>query len=87
MSVAFDIRTIIIGILAGTMTLGIPSDLLALGNAKEELKLDSNILKGKINHSVARWCFNDFDIETLVWKLKKLELPVLIWLVQKIGQF
>jgi len=71
MSVTFDRRTVIKGILAGTVTLGVPSELLALANPKDELKLDL-ILKGKINHSVARWCFNDFDIETLCSEAKKI---------------
>lgn len=72
MSMTFDRRTAIKGILAGTVTLGIPSDLLALSNSQEELKLNSSTLKGKINHSVARWCFNDFDIETLCQEAKKI---------------
>ena len=71
MSVTFDRRTAIKGILAGTVTLGVSSELLALANPKDELKLDL-ILKGKINHSVARWCFNDFDIETLCSEAKKI---------------
>jgi len=71
MSATFDRRTAIKGILAGTVSLGVPLDLLALANPKEELKLDS-MLKGKINHSVARWCFKDFDIETLCSEAKKI---------------
>lgn len=72
MSATFDRRTAIKGILAGTVILGVSSDLLALANPKEELKLNSNMLKGRINHSVARWCFNDFDIETLCLEAKKI---------------
>lgn len=72
MSVTFDRRTAIKGILAGTVTLGVPTDLLALADPKEELKLNSNMQKGRINHSVARWCFNDFDIETLCLEAKKI---------------
>lgn len=72
MSETFDRRTAIKGILAGTVALGIPSDLLALADTAEELKLESNMLKGRINHSVARWCFNDFDIETLCLEAKKI---------------
>lgn len=71
MSVTFDRRTAVKTILAGTVTLGLPLDLLALTNPNEELKFDS-ILKGRINHSVARWCFNDFDIETLCSEAKKI---------------
>lgn len=72
MGATFDRRTAIKGILAGTVTLGVPSDLLALANPKEEFKLNTNMLKGRINHSVARWCFNDFDIETLCLEAKKI---------------
>ncbi|WP_417939893.1 hydroxypyruvate isomerase family protein [Flavobacterium sp. RS13.1] len=71
MSTNFDRRTVIKGILAGTVTLGVPADLFALAKPDEELKLDS-MLKGRINHSVARWCFNDFDIETLCSEAKKI---------------
>lgn len=69
---ATDRRTAIKGILAGTLTLGVPADLLALADTKEELKSNPNMLKGKINHSVARWCFKDFDIETLCVEAKKI---------------
>lgn len=72
MSATFDRRTAIKGILAGTVTFGIPSDLLAFADAEQELKLNPNTLKGKINHSVARWCFNDFDVETLCTEAKKI---------------
>lgn len=71
MSTNFDRRTVIKSILAGTVTLGVPADLFALAKPDEELKLDS-MLKGRINHSVARWCFNDFDIETLCSEAKKI---------------
>jgi hydroxypyruvate isomerase len=72
MSATFDRRTAIKGILAGTVSLSIPTGLSAFANPNEELKLESNVLKGRINHSVARWCFNDFDIETLCVEAKKI---------------
>ena len=72
MSTSFDRRTAIKGILAGTVTFGIPSDLLAFADSPEALKLNLNTLKGKINHSVARWCFSDFDVETLCVEAKKI---------------
>ena len=72
MSTTFDRRTAIKGILAGTVTFGIPSDLLAFADSPEALKLNLNTLKGKINHSVARWCFSDFDVETLCVEAKKI---------------
>ncbi len=72
MSATFDRRTAIKGILAGTVTFGIPSDLLAFADSPEALKLNLNTLKGEINHSVARWCFSDFDVETLCVEAKKI---------------
>lgn len=69
MSTSFDRRTAIKGILAGTVSLGIPTGLSAFSNPNEELRF---MLKGRINHSVARWCFNDFDIETLCLEAKKI---------------
>lgn len=72
MSATFDRRTALKGILAGTVTFGIPSDLLAFADSPEALKLNLNTLKGKINHSVARWCFSDFDVETLCVEAKKI---------------
>lgn len=71
MSPPFDRRSAIKGILAGTATLAIPSGMSALVSPKEGLKLESK-LKKKINHSVARWCFNDFDIETLCLEANKI---------------
>ena len=32
----------------------------------------SDLLKGTINHSVARWCFSSFDLETLCVEAKKI---------------
>ena len=72
MSATFDRRTAIKGILAGTVTLGISPGLSAFASPNEELKLESNMFKGRINHSVARWCFSDFDIETLCMEAKKI---------------
>ncbi|PKB18628.1 hydroxypyruvate isomerase family protein [Flavobacterium sp. 5] len=73
MSDTFDRRSALKGILAGTVTLGISSGFTSVLNSlEEESKLASNILKGRINHSVARWCFNDFDIETLCLEAKKI---------------
>lgn len=70
MSIPFDRRTALKGILAGTVSLAIPTSLSASITQEEELK--SNKLKGKIKHSVARWCFNDFDLETLCIEAKKI---------------
>ena len=72
MSANLDRRTAIKGILAGTVSLGIPTGLSAFAYPEGEIILESNILKGRINHSVARWCFNDFDIETLCSEAKKI---------------
>ena len=71
MSTTFDRRTAIKGILAGTVSLGISSGF-ATPTFSEELKLNPNMLKGKIKHSVARWCFNDIDLEVLCIEAKKI---------------
>ncbi|MFV5693217.1 hydroxypyruvate isomerase family protein [Flavobacterium sp. LT1R49] len=70
MSTNLNRRSAIKGILAGTAALSIPSGFSALAMPKNET--ESSMLKGKINHSVARWCFKDFDLETLCIEAKKI---------------
>ncbi len=65
-------RSIIKEILAGTAALGIPGSFSAYASENDFLKKESGILKGNINHSVARWCFSDFDIETLCIEAQKM---------------
>jgi hydroxypyruvate isomerase len=65
-------RLVLKSIIAGTVTMGIPmhfSDFVLNINEKES---DLDILKGNINHSVARWCFNDIDLDTLCIEAQKL---------------
>lgn len=68
----FDRRTAIKGILAGAVALGIPSEFSALATPKAEKNNLMKNLKGNINHSVARWCYSDIDIETLCVEAKKI---------------
>jgi hydroxypyruvate isomerase len=72
MSTNLNRRSAIKGILAGTAALGIPSGLSALAIPKNEIDMTSESLKGTINHSVARWCFSSFDLETLCVEAKKI---------------
>lgn len=72
MSSTFDRRSAIKGILAGAVTLGVSNGFTSVLASSDDVKPISNVLKGKINHSVARWCFNDFDIETLCIEAKKI---------------
>lgn len=72
MSTNLNRRSVIKGILAGTAVLGFPSGFSSFANTKEEGTIPSGFLKGKLNHSVARWCFNDFEIETLCIEVKKM---------------
>ena len=72
MSTNLNRRSVIKGILAGTAVMGFPSSFSAFANTKEEETMPTGFLKGKLNHSVARWCFNDFDIETLCIEVKKM---------------
>jgi hydroxypyruvate isomerase len=65
MSSTLSRRSVLKGIIAGTVTMGIPmrfSDFALNTNEKES---GTDVLKGNINHSVARWCFNDIDLDTL----------------------
>lgn len=64
-------RSALKGILAGTAVLNIPLGFSALAQPNSD-EIKSEILKGNINHSVARWCFSDIDIETLCIESKKI---------------
>ncbi len=70
-------RSAIKGILAGTAALGIPSGFSAIAMTNAETNLPMGILKGNINHSVARWCFSDIDLETLCVEAKKLGIKAI----------
>jgi len=72
MNLPISRRSVIKGIIAGTATLGVPSSLSAFAIAEEEMPINTGVLKGKINHSVARWCFNDIDLDTLCNAVKKM---------------
>jgi hydroxypyruvate isomerase len=65
-------RSVIKGILASTAALGIPASFSAYALENDLLKNLTGMLNGNINHSVARWCFNDFDIETLCIEVNKM---------------
>lgn len=65
-------RSVIKGIIAGTAALGFPSSLSAFAIEEEPLKNETVKLKGNINHSVARWCFSDIDLDTLCIEAKKI---------------
>ena len=64
-------RSVIKGMLASTAVLSIPSDLFALGLPKDKI-FSTTVLKGTINHSVSRWCFDSLDLETLCVEAKKM---------------
>jgi hydroxypyruvate isomerase len=64
-------RSVIKGIIASTAALSIPIDLSAFGLPKEKINTIP-MLKGNINHSVSRWCFDSLDIETLCIEAKKI---------------
>jgi hydroxypyruvate isomerase len=67
-------RSVIKGIIAGTAALGLPSSLSAFALEEEPLNNEFVKLKGNINHSVARWCFSDIDLDTLCIEAKKIGL-------------
>lgn len=64
-------RSAIKGMLASTAVLSIPSNLFALGLPKDNI-VSTTVLKGTINHSVSRWCFDSLDLETLCVEAKKM---------------
>ena len=62
-------RSVIKGILAGSAALSIPLELSAFGLPKTTT---IPMLKGNINHSVSRWCFDSLDLDTLCIEAKKM---------------
>jgi hydroxypyruvate isomerase len=68
-------RLAIKNILVGTATLGVlPNISLA---KKETSKSNMNTLKGNINHSVCRWCYNTIPLEQLCQEVKKLNFSAI----------
>lgn len=64
-------RSIIKGILASSAALSIPFELSAFDLSKEKTTT-SIMLKGNINHSVSRWCFDKIDLEILCIEAKNM---------------
>ncbi len=64
-------RNALKNIIAGTAVIGISSPLQALSMDSAE-NIHTKELKGNINHSVCRWCFNTLDVETLCIEAKKM---------------
>ncbi|WP_296682497.1 TIM barrel protein [Flavobacterium sp.] len=64
-------RSVIKGILASSAALSIPLELSAFGLPKDKTTTIP-MLKGNINHSVSRWCFDKLDLETLCVEAKKM---------------
>ena len=64
-------RSAIKGILASTAALSIPVELSAF-NLPKNNEFSLKQLKGNINHSVSRWCFDKIDLETLCIEAKKM---------------
>lgn len=62
-------RSVIKGILASSAALSIPLELSAFSLPKTNT---IPMLKGNINHSVSRWCFDKLDLETLCVEAKKM---------------
>jgi hydroxypyruvate isomerase len=63
-------RSAIKGMLAGTAAIGASSMIPAL--AADNKNLSALKLKGNVNHSVCRWCFNSLSVEELCQTVKKL---------------
>jgi len=74
MSSNLNRRNALKNIVAGTVAIGVSSGFSALAMDKNEPKSISGKLKGNINHSVCRWCFSSFNVETLCAEAKKIGL-------------
>ena len=72
MSGQLNRRSLLKGILAGSAVLGFPTGFSAFAKVNQQSQITADSSKGQLKHSVARWCFNDFDIETLCIELKKI---------------
>ncbi|MGI4020396.1 MAG: hydroxypyruvate isomerase family protein [Janthinobacterium lividum] len=64
-------RTALKGIIAGTAAISASSAFSALAMDQEELE---SALKGNINHSACRWCYNDIPLDKLCLQAKKIGL-------------
>jgi hydroxypyruvate isomerase len=64
-------RVLLKGLLAGTAVIAIPDSISSLAKPKNIDDLNFR-LKGNVNHSVARWCFGDIDIDTFCSEAKKI---------------
>jgi len=64
-------RLLLKGLLAGTAVIAIPDSISGLATSKGTDDLNLR-LKGNINHSVARWCFGDIEIDALCSEAKKI---------------
>ncbi|WP_231427922.1 hydroxypyruvate isomerase family protein [Pedobacter sp. Leaf250] len=73
MSLSLNRRNALKNIIAGTAAIGVSSNLstFALDQSNSIIQHVSS-LKGNINHSVCRWCFDTLDMETLCIEAKKI---------------
>jgi len=69
-------RSVIKNIVAGAVALNIPLGFSALANPQEK-NLEEQPIKGNINHSVCRWCYNSIDLETLCIEAKKIGISAI----------
>ncbi|KAA3439824.1 hydroxypyruvate isomerase family protein [Rufibacter hautae] len=66
-------RSAIKGILAGTAALTAAGPLACFGQNEPKTEA-AYTLKGNLNHSVCRWCFNDLSVEELCVAAKEIGL-------------
>ncbi|AKD02072.1 TIM barrel protein [Pontibacter korlensis] len=65
-------RTTLKGLLAGTAALTTAGMLPSLAACAQDKATAAVPLKGNVNHSVCRWCFNDLSVEELCVEAKKI---------------
>ncbi len=61
-------RSAIKNIIAGTATIAAGSTITSFSTSK----MESSALKGNINHSVCRWCYNELSLDELCIQAKKI---------------
>jgi hydroxypyruvate isomerase len=66
-------RSALKNLVAGTAAIGTSSLLSSFSSPEEK----SSILKGNINHSVCRWCYNSIPLEEFCAAVKKIGIPAI----------
>ena len=69
-------RAAIKNIAVATMAMALPLTLESFEAVASEATA-APVLKGRVNHSVCRWCFSDIDLDTLCAEAKKIGIKAI----------